>query len=115
MTSGRITCLNPNCRRTAAADRYPGCRHIICGKCWKQLPTRTRARHKQLNARSRTLFRLSRKAKYGDALRTTQWQTIERQYDGAWDRLNQTIIRYFTAAELPPVGLEDFLKENGIG
>ncbi|MEH7904063.1 hypothetical protein V7794_22975 [Rhizobium laguerreae] len=114
MTTGRIPCLNPNCRRTAAAERYPGSSHIICGKCWKQLPARTRARHKQLNARSRLLFRLSRKSRYGDALRRTQWQRIERHFDNAWIRLNQIIIRYFTATEQPPVGLEDFLKENGL-
>ncbi|MCV9960792.1 hypothetical protein OIU34_02670 [Pararhizobium sp. BT-229] len=110
---GRIPCINPTCRRTAAQDKYPGSSSIICGKCWRSLPARMRARHKQLNRRSRTLFRLSRKTKYGDALRTPQWQRIEDRYDAAWARLNATMIKYFTASETP-VGIEDFLKEIGI-
>ncbi|WP_157179757.1 hypothetical protein [Rhizobium leguminosarum] len=78
------------------------------------MPAKMQARHKQLNRRSNLLFKLSRRDRYQDVLRTPQWQRVERLYDDAWDRLNKIIIRYFTASEQPPIGLEDFLKENGI-
>jgi hypothetical protein len=113
MSSDRIHCLSPNCRRTAAAERYPGSQYIICAKCWRSLPLRMRARHKQLNARSRKLFRLSRRTKFSDALRTPQWQRVESFYDAAWIGLNARMIKYFTDTE-QPIGIEEFLKENGL-
>lgn len=39
---GRIPCCIPFCRRTAAAEKYPGCTEIICGKHWRLAPKRNR-------------------------------------------------------------------------
>lgn len=110
----RIPCVNPNCRRTGAQDKYPGSDSIICGKCWRAMPARYRARWKQLNARDRKLSRLKRKTQFADPRRDTQWWAIGNRFNSAWRRLIETIIHYFTASE-QPTGLEDFLKENGIG
>lgn len=109
----RIPCLNPNCRRTAAQDKFPGSDSIICGKCWRALPARYRARWKQLNARDRKLSRLKTKQKFADPRRDTRWWAISNHFNSAWHRLTSSVIHYFTASE-QPVGLEDFLKENGI-
>jgi len=105
----RIACINPNCRRTAARDKHPGSTWIICGKCWKALPDRTRKRWKQLNARWRKVERTMRKR---NTVPET-WNRIVDRLEGAWDRLNHDITHYFTASE-QPVGLEDFMKENGL-
>jgi len=42
------------------------------------------------------------------------WNRIVNRLDAAWDRLEAEIVHYFTASE-QPVGIEDFLKENGLG
>ncbi|MFB0693005.1 hypothetical protein ACA106_20985 [Agrobacterium pusense] len=105
----RIACINPNCRRTADRDKHPGSRWIICGKCWKALPDRMRKRWKQLNARWRKVERTMRKRNTGPVV----WNRVVERLEGAWDRLNHDITHYFTASE-QPVGLEDFMKENGL-
>lgn len=106
----RIPCINPTCRRTAAPDKHPGSDWIICGKCWKALPERTRHRWKQLNARWRKIHRAMQKRQAGPVT----WNRIVDRIDRAWNRLNADITQYFTSPNEPPVGLEDFLKENGI-
>ncbi len=111
----RIACINPNCRRTAAQDKHPGSTWIICGKCYRAMPDRFRVRWKALNKRSRRLTRISEKTKNTTmAARSRQWFRIDRMYNRAWDRLVEAITHYFTASE-QPVGLEDFMKENGLG
>jgi hypothetical protein len=105
----RIPCLNPNCRRTAAQDKYPGSFHIICGKCWRALPPRYRARWKQLKARWKKIERSMRKR----ATPGPVWNRIVGRIETSWIRLEADIVRYFTNTETP-VGIEDFLKENGI-
>lgn len=42
------------------------------------------------------------------------WNRVVDRLNAAWDRLDADLIRYFTASEAP-AGIEDFLKENGIG
>ncbi len=109
----RICCINPNCRRTAAQDKFPRSSRIICGKCWKALPERMRRRHKQLNARDRLLERLMKKQGFSHEARGRQWYRLSIQFDAAWGRLNASMIHFFTAGETPH-GLDDFLKENGL-
>ena len=109
----RIPCINPNCRCTAAQDRFPGSDSIICGKCWRAMPARYRARWKQLKARDRKLTQLKRKTKFADPTRDTQWWSISNRFGSAWRILIKSIVDYFTASE-KPIGIEDFLKDNGI-
>lgn len=98
----RIACINPNCRRTAAQEKHPGSTWIICGKCYRAMPGRFRARWKALNKRSRRLPRISEKTKTTTtAARSRQWFRINRLYGRAWDRLNDDITQYFTASLQP--------------
>lgn len=110
----RIACINPNCRRTAAQEKHPGSTWIICGKCWKAMPTRYRARWNSLKKRSRKLDRIFDKQKPAQPDRLAQWHTIDRFYRQSWDKLISSITQYFTTSE-QPVGLEEFMKENGLG
>lgn len=105
----RIPCINPNCRRTASREKYPGATNIICGKCWRAIPDQMRKRWKQLKSRWKKISRAMRKRSTDQAT----WNRIVDQVDGAWDRLNTDIVHYFTASE-KPIGIEDFLKENGL-
>lgn len=105
----RIPCLNPNCRRTEAQDKFPGSTGIICGKCWKALPDRMRRRWKQLKARWKKIERAMRKRSTPGPV----WNRIVDRLDAAWTRLEADIRHYFTASE-KPIGIEDFLKENGL-
>ena len=41
--TGRTPCINPCCKRTGAADQFPG--EMICGKCFNGLPQEVRASH----------------------------------------------------------------------
>lgn len=109
--SDRTPCLNPECRRTGARDKFPGI--MLCGKCWKALPKVMRDRWKTLNARSRKLDRINRKTAYQRQERIEQWDRIAERYERAWRALEISIVHYLTAGE-QPVGIEDFLKENGI-
>ena len=36
--SGRIPCIIPFCRRTASAEKFPGCTEIICARCGRLVP-----------------------------------------------------------------------------
>jgi hypothetical protein len=105
----RISCLNPHCRRTAAQEKYPGSSHIICGKCWRALPARVRARWKQLKARWKKVERGMRKR----STPAPVWNRVVDRFNKAWDRLEAQLAHYFTVSE-QPVGLEAFLRENGI-
>ncbi|MDQ0135724.1 hypothetical protein J2T08_003645 [Neorhizobium galegae] len=111
--NARIPCLNPNCRRTAAQEKYPNSSNIICGKCWKAMPAEFRRRWKTLKSRDRRLGRIHNKTAYRRQEREEQWGRIATRFDRAWEALDLSIIHYFTASEAP-IGIEDFLKENGI-
>lgn len=109
----RICCLNPNCNRTAAAEKHPGSTYIVCAKCWRSMPRDFKGRWKLLNARSRKLDRMSRKPSFNRPERVPQWNRLADIYDRAWAALTMAIKHYYTAGERP-IGIEDFLKENGI-
>lgn len=47
MAEGRIPCIVPGCRRTAA-DNGEYAREIICGKHWRGVPLRHRRRYQKL-------------------------------------------------------------------
>lgn len=108
--SSRIPCINPLCRRTAAQDKFPGSTQIICGKCWRAVPDRIRRRWKQLKTRWKRLERAMRK----NHVHGETWSRVVDRLESAWDRLDADVVHYFTTSETP-AGIEDFLKENGIG
>jgi len=109
----RICCLNPTCKRTEAQEKYPGSTYIVCAKCWRTMPRQFKDRWKTLNARSRKLGRMSRKPSFNRPERNPQWIRLDEIYERAWQALTMAITHYYVAGERP-VGIEDFLKENGI-
>lgn len=108
---GRISCLNPNCRRTCADDGETT--KMICGKCWRLLPPALREERNRFNARNRRLLRLAKKRL---AAGTVSVETIEAiaerqvwQQETIWRRIEAC----FKAPETP-VGLDSFLHEVGL-
>ena len=120
MTEARTPCLNPRCRRTFKQE-HEG-ETVVCGKCWKLLPTTVRQRHKQLRRRMRLIDRLASKGaghrrrgrKFGRPnVGVPQAYTMNAQFERLWDR-HWTRIRIFFHAPDKPEGLETFLEEIGL-
>ena len=59
--AGRLPCVNPRCRRTAAEEKHPGATSIICRGCWRALPASLRRGYNAYWARERRLIRLHRR------------------------------------------------------
>jgi hypothetical protein len=53
MTADRIKCCVPFCRRTAPAEKFKGCKEIICGKHGRMAPRTLRLRYRKLSRRYR--------------------------------------------------------------
>ena len=120
----RIHCLNPACRRTAAADRFDGATSItcandsassiVCAKCWKIVPAELRDRHRELRARDRKIARavMKRAAKglITNARVQYLWFLLEGRSVSNW----HAIAIYFQQSP-SPAGLEEFMKEAGLG
>jgi hypothetical protein len=107
--SDRIGCINPSCRRTSKAD---GSSEMICGKCFRALPTEMRRRDRQCRRRLKSLERKIERllAKSEDISR------LDRMHDAAlrlfyrsWERMRA----YYTAPD-KPAGLDTFLEEVGL-
>jgi hypothetical protein len=77
MSSDRIPCLVPNCRRTAPKAKYPPRTQIICQKHWPLVPTRVRRLHAAIH----------RKAK-----RTGWTPALQRVASFHWQRIRRIAI-----------------------
>lgn len=114
MAPDRISCLNPNCRRTAPRnDPADADAKIVCGKCWRLLPPELRAEWKRFVFQER---RMRRRVERRIAQRSIGRETVEhigRRLCARHDRIWQQIERYFTAPA-QPIGLDGFLKEVGL-
>ena len=93
---GRIPCINPRCRRTAADSGQH--EQICCGKCWKLVPLTWRRRHKRLNAAIRQFERRGRDASRLEYLHAMNWRRI-------WV--------YFNKPDKPE-GIDNFIDEIGL-
>lgn len=113
MRDGRIPCINPNCRRTAPAEKYEPGEEIICRTCFKTLPKSVADRYKALNRRERRLLRLVEKRIAKDSIthaRVIALQSaIERR---RWE--NWQAMRAFFRPVDKPQGLDAFLEEVGL-
>lgn len=106
----RIPCINPQCRRTARADKYEPGEQIICRLCFRKLPKSIADRYRQLKRRERRLLRLiDKRLKAG---------TISSDFiDGLQDRHeaqrteNWMRMRAFFRPVERPAGIETFLEE----
>lgn len=109
--SGRIPCINPRCRRTAAQDKFPDSDEIICGKCFRVLPASLQRRHRTYWRRVTKLRRLLRRR---DMLsRTVQLCRMGDLNDRSGHRVWLAIRAYFAPID-KPAGLDSFLEEVGL-
>lgn len=113
MKPGRIPCLNPRCRRTAPADKYPPGTEIICGKCFRNLPKALKERHRRHERRYRKLRRAYRRREVRGTLPGLVGgrfgHTACKVLDASWVRIR----RYYREPERPH-GLDAFLEEAGL-
>ena len=111
---GRILCVNPTCRRTAAVEKHPGCDSICCGKCWRKLPQHLRDRHAALKRRDKRIERLvMKRAAEGLLPSRQQIDALSSSLDHLQRRNWGRISAYFVKPERP-IGLEGFLQEIGL-
>lgn len=106
--SGRTPCINPSCKRTAPADKFP--EEMICGKCFRKLPEPIkndfRFAWRQYRRWERRISRTS------DELKLQKMHSIigmwGRRIDAVWETIKATI-----ANPEQPEGLDVFLKDMG--
>ena len=108
---GRIACLNPSCRRTAADDGVSD--KIVCGKCWQKLPTSLRNEWKRFKAKEKRLHRLIDRRIVAGAIEGGTIAAIARRRIARHNDIWRRIEAYFTTPEAP-AGIENFLKEIGL-
>lgn len=110
MREARTPCINPRCRRTGAADEFPG--EMICGECFRTLPEAVRAEHRRYWREIRKWDR--RITRTSDELKIERMRGVRNRLSwrlGAhWDR---EIKSRFLAPERP-AGLDRFLEEIGL-
>ena len=105
----RTPCINPRCRRTTRRDDD---NEIVCGKCFRALPTAAREAHRRYWRNIRKWRRHI--ARIGDEARAVR---IRRILDANVRLLNrhwETVIKPFFVAPEKPEGLDAFLEEIGL-
>ncbi len=111
-SDARICCLNPSCRRTFA--RKPNdseSAETVCGKCWKLLPKPLTQRYRQIIRRWRAINRkVERRQAKGQPYPPALYDLLERHHRSNWQK-----IRSYFLNPPAPEGLENFLKEVGLG
>lgn len=106
--NGRILCINPVCRRTAAQEKHPDCNEIVCGKCWRKLPQHLRDRYRALKKRDKRIARLAMKRAAKGVSKPAQLNHMEDLLNGQ-DQRNWSHIRNYFLRPEKPIGLEGFL------
>lgn len=112
--SDRLRCVNPNCRRTAAQEKFPESDSICCAKCWKLLPKKFVDRYKELARRQRKFHRKIMKLQaQGDFNHATPVHEAEYALSHMIYENWQQIRNFFVEPD-GPMGLDRFLKETGL-
>lgn len=110
---GRIPCINPNCRRTAPADKCEPGSEIVCHKCWKLLPKAITNRYRTLHRRERKLLKLIEKSIGKRSIGTVRYARLKGMIEELRWKNWQEIRAYLVRPE-KPIGLEGFLEEMGM-
>lgn len=108
---GRIPCINPRCNRTAPAEKYEPGTEIICGKCFKALPTELKADHRrcwrEINKWRRRIARTS------DEIKIQRMNDLVNRWgfrlDANWRKVRAHIIEPDR-----PSGIDTFMREMGL-
>lgn len=110
MRTGRTPCINPCCKRTAPADKFPG--EMICGKCFRALPAEARNEHRRFWREIRKWRR--RIIRSTDELKLVRMRNIlhmwHERLSAHWDA--EIKARLTSPEKLE--GLEAFLEELGL-
>ena len=109
----RIPCINPCCRRTAPADKHIDSSEICCSKCWQLIPKHLTRQYRSIRQRAKRMVRAAEKR----IAKGEPSTTFDAVFDRVDDRLttNWAAIKSYFNAPPAPAGIENFLKENGIG
>lgn len=108
----RIPCINPRCKCTAAREKFPDSKEIICGKCFRTLPEAVRREHRRFWREIRKWER--RIARSSDEMKIIRMRNIVWRLSGRLNRhWDKEIEAYFLAPE-KPAGLDAFLEEAGL-
>jgi len=99
----RLYCIAPGCRRTAPAEKFPGCNEIVCPTHWRTVPQLLRAQYARLRRHRRKI-----KHKVVKTGVPRQTQTIDRLQSANWQA-----IRDFILSSEKPGGLDAFIRELG--
>lgn len=108
--TGRIPCINPNCKRTASAEKY-SC-EIICGKCFRNLPAEMRAEHRGFWREIRKWDR--RITRTTDELKRDRMKAIREQWSQRLNRHWEDKIKALLVNPEKPEGLDAILEELGL-
>ncbi|THK33997.1 hypothetical protein EHS39_33000 [Ensifer sp. MPMI2T] len=107
--SGRTPCINPCCRRTAPADKFPG--EMICGKRFRALPAEVRNEHRGIWRQIRKWQR--RITKTSDELKLQRMRGILGMWchrlDANWSAIKAVVLN-----PEKPEGLDAILEELGL-
>lgn len=109
MKPGRTPCINPRCKRTADAAKFPD--EMICGKCFKALPAEMKAsfRHawKQYNLHGRRIMRTQ------DEMKIVRLRNLQHFWSEKIHERWLEIRAHVTAGEKPE-GLDNFMQDIGL-
>lgn len=73
---GRIPCINPMCKRTAAADKFEPNTQIVCNKCFRSMPERYSRRYRMLNRALKKAEKTGRRVPAIEAAINRNWQAM---------------------------------------
>lgn len=86
MSSGRIPCIVPFCRCTAAADKHPPHTEIICAKHWRPVSAATKARYRYVKRRRDRIWRILWGPTVPPPGRGRAYEMAQRSVDATWER-----------------------------
>lgn len=107
---GRIPCLNPRCRRTADAAKFPPRTDIICGRCWKRVPPELKNLIKRQRSLMRRIERRQQRLRNSPSNDVAILKRLRDRNHQTWSQVRD----YFAEPSGEPEGLSQFLEESGL-
>ena len=95
MTTDRIVCCIPGCRRTfkREPDDHEDA-ETMCGRHWRMADTKLRERHKRLRKRVRKVGRLAQRHAIrarGEWRIELVWGMVARACNAVWDKIKEAV------------------------